>query len=84
MRIRLHYYSIFVRQTQLLALLSILLHAAFKYLTSHLFSFISGIYCGEQRKNFLEQGNMFSTVQTTINTLSLEYYIKNFEKPETT
>lgn len=65
-----------VRQTWLLALLLIFLLTAFKYLTNHLLSLISGIYCGEQRKNFLEKGNEISTVQTTINTLNLEYYIK--------
>lgn len=65
-----------VRQTWLLALLLIFLHTAFKYLTNHLLCFISGIYCGEQRENFLEKGNEISTVQTTINTWNLEYYIK--------
>ncbi len=37
--------------------------------------FCLGIQCGQQRKNFIEQGNLFFlTVHMTINALNLESY----------
>lgn len=70
------FYIISVAQSCLLTLI-LILQSAMKYFTSHLFLFISAIYCGEQTKNFTVQDKKHPTLHTTINTENLQYFTQN-------